>query len=128
MSEKKPLFFDIEEQEWVDAPNTARSVILQATPRATMQMWEMPPGVGRGDHHHYAEQLAFVRRGKARIIIEGQEFILDQGCFGIVSSDVVHGAFCCGNTTATVVDMFLPRDEERVPSKKVRDLGHDWEK
>ena len=34
MNEKKPLFFDIEEQEWVDAPNGARSVIFQATPLA----------------------------------------------------------------------------------------------
>ena len=42
MNEKKPLFFDIEEQEWVDAPNGARSVIFQATPLATMQNWEMP--------------------------------------------------------------------------------------
>lgn len=126
MNEKKPLFFHIEEQAWATAPNGARSVVLQATPRATMQTWEMAPGVGRGDHHHIAEQLAFVRRGKARVIVEGREFILSEGCFGLVSSDVVHGAFACGNATTTVVDMFLPCESDRVPSQKVRDLGHDW--
>ena len=127
MEGRKPIFFDIEEQEWTDAPNGARSVILQATPRATMQTWEMPPQVGRGDHHHFAEQLAFVRRGKAKIIIEGLEYHLNEGCFGIVSSDVVHGAFTLGNATAIVVDMFLPAESDRVPSEKVRDLGHHWE-
>lgn len=127
MSSQKPLFFDIEEQMWTDAPNGARSVVLQETPRATMQMWEMPPGVGRGDHNHVAEQLAFVRRGKARIIIEGKEYILNEGCFGIVSSDVVHGAFTSGNSTATVVDLFLPAEDYRTPSEKVRDLGHNWD-
>lgn len=126
MSQQEPLFFDIEERVWADAPNGARSVVLRATPKATMQMWEMPPEVGRGDHHHFAEQLAFVRRGRARIIVEGEEFYLNAGCFGIVPSDVVHGAFCCGNSTAVVCDLFLP-EEDRPQSEKVRDLGHHWE-
>ena len=126
MNEKKPLFFDIEEQEWVDAPNGARSVIFQATPLATMQNWEMPPEIGRGDHTHAAEQLCYVRRGKARVIIEGKEHILNEGCFGIVYGDVVHGAYTSGNATASVVDMFLPYEDYRIASKKVRDLGHNW--
>lgn len=127
MSEKKPVFFDIEEQEWVDTPNGCRSVILQATPRATMQNWEMPAKAGRGDHNHAAEQLCWVRRGKAIVTIEGKDHILNEGCFGIVYGDVVHAAFTHGNATASVVDMFLPYEDYRIPSTKVRDLGHKWD-
>lgn len=127
MRDKKPVFFDIEEQEWVDSPNGARSVVLQATPLATMQNWEMPPTTGRGNHNHAAEQLCFVRRGKARVIIEGKVHVLNEGCFGIVYGDVIHAAFTDGNATASVVDMFLPCEDYRTPSKKVRDLGHKWD-
>lgn len=123
----KPVLFDIQEVEWKDFGNGLNACVLQGTPNATIQYWEIQPGGGALEHSHPEEQIVYIQSGRIDLTVDGVTYDMGPGCFCVIPPNASHATYNKGKDVAINIDVFLPARSDRIHSKKDMDLGHtNW--
>jgi len=61
-------------------------------------------------HHHPHEQITYILEGSLDMEIGGEQFLLTQGCFHVIPSNMPHSAIA--HEACTVIDIFSPVRED----------------
>ncbi len=122
MSKKK--LFNIHGVEWTDWKDGMRFCIFKPNTNATFQYTEMPPGATVDLHSHPAQQIIYIQNGFAEAVIGGTLHTMGPGSICYIPSHVVHQLTNQGNSTVTVIDIFLPARNDREESKTVKEISH----
>ncbi|MCO8243161.1 MULTISPECIES: cupin domain-containing protein [unclassified Haladaptatus] len=96
---------DREVTEAVDGVYLAQ---LVAGERMSIQHFHIEPGVTVPEHSHEHEQTGFVYGGTLTIIVDGEEFTIEQDDSYAIPSDEPHAAENRTDTPVRGVDIFSP--------------------
>lgn len=114
----KPRKFDIQKVKWEQiGPNT--TAIFQAPENCTVQYWELPAGSSSKDfpHKHDFEQISVVLTGNCIFGADGEEFECGPGTMMYFPANCLHYGITVGQQTATCIDIFAPKRNDRAESK-----------
>lgn len=65
------------------------------------------PGRGPGPHRHPYDEVQFIREGRARYLVDGQEFEAGAGDILVIKAGEVHSFRCIGDEQLVQVDVHL---------------------
>jgi len=65
------------------------------------------PGKGPGPHRHPYDEVQFIRSGRGRYIVDGQEFEAGAGDILVIKAGEVHQFTCIGDEPLVQVDIHL---------------------
>ena len=65
------------------------------------------PGRGPGPHRHPYDEVQFIREGRARYLVDGQEFEAEAGDILVIKAGEVHSFRCIGDEQLVQVDVHL---------------------
>lgn len=65
------------------------------------------PGSGPGPHRHPYDEIQFIREGRGRYIVNGQEFEAGPGDILVIKAGEVHQFTCIGDAPLVQVDVHL---------------------
>ena len=76
------------------------------------------PGRGPGPHRHPYDEVQFIREGRARYVVNGEEFEAGAGDILVIKAGEVHSFRCIGDGPLVQLDVHLsPRFiQENLPS------------
>ena len=66
-----------------------------------------PPGRGPGPHRHPYDEIQFVRSGRARYVVNGEEFEAGAGDILVIKAGEIHEFKCIGDEPVVQVDVHL---------------------
>jgi len=94
-----------------DLPFQAHSHEFEGTHHGAVQLSVMlfdgPPGSGPAPHRHPYDEVLFVREGRARYVVGGQEFDAEAADILIVKAGEVHSFTCIGDSHLVQMDVHL---------------------
>jgi quercetin dioxygenase-like cupin family protein len=70
------------------------------------------PGHSVPTHSHPHEQIGMVYAGKAKLVIDGEERIVEKGDFYCIPANVPHSDICIGDEPFVMFDIFYPVRED----------------
>ena len=122
----KVKVFDVNEVEWKrDWDGGLASCEYNPSDSCTLQYWELPAGSGAAPHSHPEEQLTYVPNGKLLLTVDGEEFLLTEGCYAYIPPNAVHSTKNVGSAVCVNIDVFMPDRSDREGSVQVREFSHD---
>ena len=65
------------------------------------------PGRGPGPHRHPYDEVQFIREGRGRYTVNGEEFEAGAGDILVIKAGEVHGFKCIGDAPLVQVDVHL---------------------
>jgi quercetin dioxygenase-like cupin family protein len=65
------------------------------------------PGAGPGPHRHPYDEIQFIRSGRGRYLVEGQELEAGAGDILVIKAGEVHSFKCIGPERLVQVDLHL---------------------
>jgi quercetin dioxygenase-like cupin family protein len=65
------------------------------------------PGRGPGPHRHPYDEVQFIREGRGRYTVNGEEFEAGAGDILVIKAGEVHGFKCIGDSPLVQVDVHL---------------------
>jgi quercetin dioxygenase-like cupin family protein len=65
------------------------------------------PGRGPGPHRHPYDEVQFVRSGRARYVVDGEEFEAGAGDILVIKAGEIHSFTCIGDEPLVQVDIHL---------------------
>ena len=65
------------------------------------------PGRGPGAHRHPYDEVQFIREGRGRYTVNGEEFEAGAGDILVIKAGEVHGFKCIGDAPLVQVDVHL---------------------
>ena len=74
---------------------------------ASVYLVEAPPGRGTGRHRHPYDEVAFVREGRARWVVNGEEREVGPGDILVIKAGQVHGFVNIGDSPLVQFDLHL---------------------
>ena len=74
--------------------------------KATVSIWDIRKGSRLETHQHEQEQITYITAGELLMNIGGQEYLLTEGCYHVIPSNVPHNAVAL--TDVKVMDFFAP--------------------
>ena len=70
----------------------------------TVHCYVYPPGTHFPDHSHSMDKIDAVLSGRFRMVMQGQEFVLEAGDYLAVPHGVIHSAEVVGNEPVISLD------------------------
>ena len=70
-------------------------------------LYDGPPGSGPGPHRHPYDEVQFIRGGRARYVVAGQEFEAGAGDILVIKAGEVHSFTVIGDEHLVQVDIHL---------------------
>jgi quercetin dioxygenase-like cupin family protein len=70
-------------------------------------LFEGEPGRGPGPHRHPYDEIQFLREGRARYVVNGQEFEAGAGDILVIKAGEIHSFTVIGETKLVAVDVHL---------------------
>ncbi len=120
------LPFDINEAKWQIFDEGVRSCVWKPDEKCCVQYWEDQPGTGAAPHSHPAEQITYVQSGYMELTVDGKSWVMSPGCFARIPPNAVHATKNVGTSVVVNIDFFMPDRDDRFPSDREVDLGHNW--
>lgn len=68
---------------------------------------EALPGRGPGPHHHPYDEVQFIREGRARYVVNGEEFEAGAGDILVIKAGEIHSFTAIGDAPLVQVDVHL---------------------
>lgn len=65
------------------------------------------PGRGPGPHRHPYDEVQFIREGRGRYVVNGEEFEAGAGDILVIKAGEVHSFRCTGDSPLVQVDVHL---------------------
>jgi quercetin dioxygenase-like cupin family protein len=65
------------------------------------------PGRGPGPHRHPYDEVQFIREGRGRYTVNGEEFEAGAGDILVIKAGEIHGFKCIGDSPLVQVDVHL---------------------
>lgn len=65
------------------------------------------PGQGPGPHRHPYDEIQFVREGRGRYVVNGEEFEATAGDILVIKAGEIHSFTCIGDAPLVEVDIHL---------------------
>jgi quercetin dioxygenase-like cupin family protein len=65
------------------------------------------PGKGPGPHRHPYDEVQFIREGRGRWTVNGQEFEAGAGDILVIKAGEIHGFTCIGDAPLVQLDVHL---------------------
>jgi quercetin dioxygenase-like cupin family protein len=76
-----------------------------ATRNCRRSFFDGPPESGPKPHRHPHDEVLFIREGRARYVVAGEEFEAEAGDILVVKAGEVHSFTCIGDTKAIELDL-----------------------
>ena len=70
-------------------------------------LYDGPPGSGPGPHRHPYDEVQFIREGRARYVVDGNEFEAGAGDILVIKAGEVHSFTAIGEGRLVQLDVHL---------------------
>jgi quercetin dioxygenase-like cupin family protein len=70
-------------------------------------LFDGAPGAGPGPHRHPYDEIQFIRAGRGRYLVDGQEFEAGAGDILVIKAGEVHSFKCIGPERLVQVDLHM---------------------
>lgn len=121
------LWYDSDEKKkWkANLPFTSKFPFWSgiATSDSSVVYFELEPGKELGQHSESSEEILFVIKGNAEVIIENECYSVTEGELVVIPQSITHSIINNGNETVKFLGFFASADSHSTFSEEVSPVG-----